>query len=74
MIIPDRKTVSVIKATMHPDGTSTNDDMEGGDTEALAQDLLHAIETKDAMGVSDAFKALFLAFESEPHDEMGEQE
>lgn len=47
-------------------GESVNEELD------LANDLIEAVKAGDQQGVADAFRALFLAMESEPHDEAGE--
>lgn len=77
-IIPDhRKTATVIVSRLHDSGkTDDVDALPTDDTElvALSADLLRAINMKSAKDIADAFKAMFMACESQPHEEAGEAE
>jgi len=85
MFIHDRKKAAGVIVSRMKDGPQGYSDggsvqmpeegMGGGDDlTSLAQDFLHAVDTKSPQALADAFKAMFLACEQEPHDEAGEME
>lgn len=78
-MIGDPKKVALgIIAKLHPkDGAGDPpQDMEdhGGEKQAIAQELIHAVHGGDAGAVVDAFEALFHAMEMEPHEEVDHAE
>lgn len=78
MIIPDRKKAAtiIISHMMDPQMREKEHKEEKSydeECDALGKELLDAIDSKDAMGVYDALKAIFLKVDGEPHKE-GEHE
>lgn len=78
MIIPDRKKAAtiIISHMMDPQKREKEPKEEKSydeECDALGKELLDAIDSKDAMGVYDALKAIFLKVDGEPHKE-GEHE
>lgn len=74
MLHDKKKFATVIVSRMGKDGRSEEseakpEDGYGDELHALAEDLLHAVGTKSASAVADAFKAMFLACEAKPHAE-----
>jgi hypothetical protein len=71
----DKATVAIILGKMKPkhDGAHMAEEQaeEHPDDSLLAcaEDLLHAIEAKDAAGVADALKAFFHICDAMPHEE-----
>lgn len=75
-MIPDRKNFAasiVDDLDGRDDGDEQPDDMQGDEPEddlsALAEDLISAVKSGVADKVADAFRAMFAACESEPHEE-----
>jgi hypothetical protein len=73
VIIPNKKKMaSVIVSRMTGEGKDlpppSAEPMAGDDLAALAEDLISAVESKDAGAVADAFRAMFFALDSEPED------
>ena len=56
------------------DDKGSDDDSHGEDLEDLADDLLRAITSKSPGAIAEAFRAMFMSCESEPHDEGGEED
>lgn len=79
-MFPDRKKstagllVANIDGTARDEDEGADDDSQGEDLVDLADDLLRAISSKSPESIADAFRAMFLACESEPHSEAGESE
>jgi len=77
MIIPDKKkAATVIISQMHgyPDEETEEQPADDAECEALGQEVLDAIASKDAMALYDAVKAIFLKVDAEPHEEYEEEE
>ena len=77
-MFPDKKKVaslmvSNIDGTARPE-TSGDDDSQGDDLVDLADDFLRAVKQNSPEAVADAFRAMFMACESQPHEEAGEME
>jgi len=78
MLHDPKRTAALIIAGMPKDGPDASADGPDGmgghdeDLHGLAEDLISAVHSKDAAAVADAFRAMFLAMESEPHDEAEE--
>lgn len=74
MIIPDKKkaaTIIISQMAGYPEEHEAEDG-EGSDEaecEALGQELLDALASKDGMAAYDAIKAIFLKVDAEPHAE-----
>lgn len=67
-----RPQVGVIVRERKPDGGSKEQGMEGQDSPGLmacAEDLIRAINSKDARSVMSALKSMFEIMDSEPHEE-----
>ena len=76
MIIPDRKKAATIIISHMMDPQMREEKPEKSydeECDALGKELIDALASKDAMGVYDAVKAIFLKADSEPHVE-GEHE
>ena len=77
MIIPDKKkAATIIISQMHgyPDEEKAEQPADDAECEALGQEVLDAIASKDAMALYDAVKAIFLKVDAEPHEEYEEEE
>ena len=58
-----------------PLASGSLDEVGGGNEDgkqAAAEDILQAIEDKDAEALAEAFENMFVILESEPHEEAGE--
>jgi hypothetical protein len=73
MVHDDKAAVAIILGKMKPkDGHMAEEEAESHPDEAMhacAEELLAAIEAKDAMGVADAMKAFFHIADAMPHEE-----
>lgn len=77
MIIPDKKkAATIIISQMHgyPDEEKAEQSEGDAECEALGQEVLDALASKDAMALYDAVKAIFLKVDAEPHEEYEEEE
>lgn len=69
-----KKAVSMIMGMGPEDEVPEREGAEDGDEfQAIAGDVLAALESKDKDGLASALKAFFYACDAAPHDE-GEQE
>ncbi len=50
-------------------GGGSDGKKEGSDMDAIAQELIDAVNANDPAGVSEALHAAFAKFDSEPHEE-----
>jgi hypothetical protein len=73
MVLDPRKIATVITGTMDRNGQDDTP-MEGDPLKPLAEDLIDAVQRRSAVDVIEAFRALFLACESQPHEESGEDD
>jgi hypothetical protein len=67
-----RQQTGLIVSTRKPDGGSEESHTEGQEDEGLhacSEDLIKAIHSKDAHGVTAAIKAAFEILDSMPHEE-----
>lgn len=62
------KSSGVITSQRKPDGSKEEVEEDHG-LEAIAQDFLHGIETKNEKMIIAALRAAFEIFDSEPHKE-----
>lgn len=78
MIIPDKKkAVTVILSKLRPDGSETRQDVlpedemdeNDSDLKAIAEDMLHAYESKSASDLVTALKAFISCMKDDDSEE-----
>jgi hypothetical protein len=74
MLSPDKHAISVIVGRLAPKPSGADDGDEEGEgddrgLEAAAEDLIKAVETKDAKSVAEALENAFSILDAEPHEE-----
>ena len=71
-----KNIASIILARHKPDGSVHDEGVEGEEDPALvtaAEDIIRALNEKNATGLADALRSAFQILDSEPHEE-GEHE
>ena len=73
----DKKVAGLIVEMRKPDGgleETAQEDSEDTGIESCAQDLIKAVEGKDAKAVAQALKSAFEILDSQPHSEGPHEE
>ena len=71
--MPNPLAAMILATRKPPEGeeppADDKEDMGDDDLEVAMEDFLHAVASKDAAGMADAFRHAFMMCESKPHEE-----
>lgn len=74
MIIPDKKKMATMIVADLKGAPEMDMPEDGGELEALASEILAAVDSGSTQGLADALKAFFMACEAREHEEEAEEE